>query len=308
MAKEKKESSDVEMTFFEHLEDLRPHLMRAIGALFVIAIAAFIFSRFIIDGLLFGPQSPDFPTNRWLCGMGYTLNDFVGWLGGLFGAEWSIDPTVLCLNQNSYTMVNNKVAGQFNLHLKMSMVTGLVLSIPYLLWEIWQFVKPALTAAERSGTRMFVFYVSLCFFAGLLFGYYIVSPISLHFFLNYTASSTIDNLIDINSYFSQVIGVSLGIGLVFQLPLLVYFLTRVGLFSPAFLRKYRRHAVIVLAVISAVITPPDLFSLILVMIPLYMLYELSIFLSAKVYKKYHSDDVSEEAAAFAEGVIPTKNS
>ncbi len=133
MAREKKESSDVEMTFFEHLEDLRPHLMRAIGALFVIAILAFIFSRFIIDGLLFGPQSPDFPTNRWLCNMGYTMNDFVGWLGRLFDAEWSMDPTVMCLNQTEYNMVNFKVAGQFNLHLKMSMVTGFVLGIPYLL-------------------------------------------------------------------------------------------------------------------------------------------------------------------------------
>jgi sec-independent protein translocase protein TatC len=296
MAKEKKESSDVEMTFFEHLEDLRPHLMRAIGALFVIAIAAFIFGRFIIDDLLMGPQKPDFPTNRWLCSMGYTLNDWIGWLGRLFNAEWSMDPTVLCLNQGDYTMVNFKVVGQFNLHIKMAMVTGLVLAIPYLLWEIWQFVKPALTAAERAGTRMFVFYVSLCFFAGLLFGYFIVTPISLHFFLNYAASDSITNTIDVNSYFSQVIGVSLGIGLVFQLPLLVYFLTRVGIFSPAFLRKYRRHAAVILAVISAVITPPDLFSLILVMIPLYMLYELSIYLSARTYKKYHSDDIGAEVA------------
>ncbi len=304
MAKTKKKSSDVEMTFFEHLEDLRPHLMRALGALLVIAVLAFFFSRFIIDGLLFGPQSPDFPTNRWLCSMGYAMNDFVGWLGRLFGAEWSMDPTVLCLNQESYHMVNNKVAGQFNLHLKMSMVTGFVLGIPYLLWEIWQFVKPALTAAERAGMRMFVFWVSLCFFAGLLFGYFVVSPISVHFFLNYTASQSIENLIDINSYFSLVIGVSLAIGLVFQLPLLIYFLTRIGLFSPVLLRRYRRHAVVILAVISAVITPPDLFSLVLVMIPLYMLYELSIFLSAKVYKKYHS----EEEAAVSEDAATTKNS
>ncbi len=293
MAKKKKESSDVEMTFFEHLEDLRPHLMRAVGALFVIAILAFFFSRFIIDGLLFGPQSPDFPTNRWLCEMGYAMNDLLGWLGGLVGAEWSMDPTVMCLNQTDYNMVNFKVAGQFNLHLKMSMVTGFVLGIPYLLWEIWQFVKPALTPKERSGTRMFVFYVSLCFFAGLLFGYYVVSPISLHFFLNYAVSDTITNNIDINSYFSQVIGVSLGIGLVFQLPLLIYFLTRIGIFSPKFLRRYRKHAAVILAFVSAVITPPDLFSLILVMIPLYMLYEFSIFLSSRVYKKYHNDESEE---------------
>jgi sec-independent protein translocase protein TatC len=169
------------------------------------------------------------------------------------------------------------------------------------LWELWQFVKPALTDRERAGTRWFVFYVSLCFFAGLLFGYFIVTPISLHFFLNYTVSDSLTNLIEVNSYFSQVIGVSLGIGLVFQLPLIVHILTRVGIFSPAFLRRYRRHAAVVLAVISAVITPPDLFSLILVMIPLYGLYEMSIFLSARTYKKYHSGE-SDEKGSVAEEV------
>ncbi|MDR2891032.1 MAG: twin-arginine translocase subunit TatC [Alistipes sp.] len=282
-------SSDKEMTFFEHLEDLRPHLMRAIAALFIIAIVAFCFNRLIIDELLFGPQSPDFPTNRWLCEMGVWLDGLVGRLGDMFGAEWSIDPEVLCLNQGAYTMVNNKVVGQFNLHLKMSMAAALVLGIPYFLWEIWQFVKPALTDRERAGTRLFVFYVSLCFFAGVLFGYYIVTPISLHFFLNYAASDNITNLIDVGSYFSQVIGVSLGIGLVFQLPLLIHFLTRVGLVSPTILRKYRKHAAVGLAVVSAVITPPDLFSLVLVMLPLYGLYELSIFLSARTWKKHHAE-------------------
>ncbi|MDR0907438.1 MAG: twin-arginine translocase subunit TatC [Rikenellaceae bacterium] len=278
-------SSPAEMTFFEHLEALRPHLMRALVALFVIAVVAFVFKGFIIDTLLFAPGTPDFPTNRWLCDMGYRLDDFVGWAGRLFGAEWAIDPTVLCINQQSFDLINNKLVGQFNLHMKVAFVTAIVLGIPYFLWEIWQFVKPALTAGEQRGMRMFVLYVSLCFFGGVLFGYYIITPLSLQFFLNYTASQNITNLIDIGSYFSQVIGITLGTGLVFQLPLLVYFLTRIGLVTPAFLRKYRRHAVIVLAVIAAVITPPDLFSMILVMFPLYGLYELSIALSDRTYRK-----------------------
>ncbi len=298
MAKKNKESSDSEMTFFEHLEDLRPHLMRAFGALFAIAVAAFVFKGFIIDTLLFAPQTPEFPTNRWLCSMGYTINDFVGWLGGLFNAEWSIDPTVLCINSEKVAeIVNNKLTGQFNLHIKVAMATGLALGIPYLLWEIWQFVKPALTATERKGTRLFVLWVSLCFFTGALFGYFVITPLSLHFFLNYNASESITNLIDISSYFSQVIGIPLGTGLIFQLPLLVYFLTRIGLVSPEFLRKYRRHAIVVLALLAAIITPPDIFSMILVMMPLYGLYELSIFLSARTYKKYHSDS---EAIAVAD--------
>ena len=291
MAKKNRESSDGEMTFFEHLEDLRPHLMRAFGALFIIAIIAFVFKGFIIDTLLFAPRSADFPTNRWLCGMGYHLNYFVGWLGGLFGAEWSTDPTVLCINSGDpVTIVNNKLVGQFNLHIKVAMATGLALGIPYFLWEIWQFVKPALTAGERRGTRLFVLWVSLCFFAGALFGYFVITPLSLHFFLNYNASESITNLIDISSYFSQVIGIPLGTGLIFQLPLLVYFLTRIGLVSPDFLRKYRRHAIVLLACIAAIITPPDVFSLILVMLPLYGLYELSIFLSARTHKKYHTEE------------------
>lgn len=274
---------DVEMTFFEHLEDLRPHLVRAFGALFVIAIAAFVFKGFIIDTLLFAPQTPEFPTNRWLCSMGYRLNDWIGWLGALLGQRWSMDPTVLCINSGDVaTIVNNRLTGQFNLHIKVAMATGLAVGIPYFLWEIWQFVRPALTDKERRGTRLFVLWVSLCFFTGLLFGYFVITPLSLHFFLNYSASAEIRNLIDVSSYFSQVIGIPLGTGLIFQLPLLVYFLTRVGVVSPAFLRKYRRHALVLLSVVAAIITPPDIFSMVLVMLPLYGLYEFSIFLSARV--------------------------
>jgi sec-independent protein translocase protein TatC len=306
MANNTKKSSADEMTFFEHLEDLRPHLMRVVFALFAIAIVAFIFKGFIIDTLLFAPQTPEFPTNRWLCDMGYWLNDFVGWAGRLFGAEWSMDPTVLCINQQSFNLINNKLVGQFNLHMKVAMVTAVVLGIPYFLWEIWQFVKPALTTNERRGTRMFVLYVSLCFFSGVLFGYYIITPLSLQFFFNYSASTNITNLIDISSYFSQVIGIALGTGLVFQLPLLVYFLTRIGLVNPLFLRKYRRHAIIVLALIAAIITPPDLFSMVLVMLPLYGLYEFSIALSARTWRKHHAEETTEELDTIDEAEPPAE--
>ncbi len=297
MAEQKKESSGSEMTFFEHLEDLRPHLVRAVLAFVVIAIVAFVFKGFIIDNLLFGPQKPDFPTNRWLCNMGYALADAVSWCGGLFGAEWTMDPTTLCINQTDFTVINNRLVGQFNLHLKVAMATGVVLGIPYMLWEIWQFVKPALTSGERKGTRMFVLYVSLGFFAGLLFGYYLIVPLSIHFFVNYSASENITNLIDVGSYSSQVVSIPLVSGLIFQLPLLVYFLTRIGLITPAFLRKYRRHAIIVLAVLAAIITPPDPFSLVLVMLPLYALYEFSIFLSVRTERKYQEEEATEELTA-----------
>jgi sec-independent protein translocase protein TatC len=226
--------------------------------------------------------------------MGYAMNDFVGWLGGLFGAEWSTNPTELCINQNNdFQIINTKLTGQFNLSMKVAMVTGLVLAIPYLLWEIWQFIKPALTANERRGTNMFVLWVSLGFFAGVLFGYLLITPLSIHFFVNYTVSKSIDNMIDIPSISSQVIGIPLGTGLIFQLPLLIYFLSRIGIVSPAFLRKYRRYAIVILAVVAAIITPPDPMSLVLVMLPLYGLYELSIFLSARTYKKYHEEESGE---------------
>lgn len=295
MADKSKESSDREMTFFEHIDALRPHLVRAVLALVVIAIVAFAFKGFIIDTLLFAPSSPDFPTNRWLCGMGYAWADFLAWLGSLFNAEWTTDPTVLCINQQEFSVINNKLAGQFNLHLKVAMATGLVLGIPYFLWEIWQFVKPALTTGEKRGTRLFVLYVSLGFFAGLLFGYFLIVPLSINFFYNYSASSSITNLIDIGSYFSQVIGISLGTAVIFQLPLLIYFLTRIGLVSPVFLRKYRRHAIVLLACVAAIITPPDVFSMILVMLPLYGLYELSIALSARTERKHYKEKAAQEA-------------
>jgi sec-independent protein translocase protein TatC len=209
-----------------------------------------------------------------------------------------MDPTVLCINSNNnLEIINTKLVGQFNLSMKVAMVTGLVLSIPYLLWEIWQFIKPALTPKERQGTNKFVLWVSTGFFAGVAFGYFIITPLSIHFFANYRVSDAIANRIDTASYTSQVIGIPLGTGLIFQLPLLIYFLTRIGIVSPAFLRKYRRHAVVILAVVAAFITPPDLFSMILVMFPLYGLYELSIFLSERTARKYHS----EEETAPAEG-------
>lgn len=296
MAEKNQKSSDVEMTFFEHIEDLRPHLVRAALALVVIAIIAFVFKGFIIDTLLFAPQTADFPTNRWFCSMGHKLADFTAWFGSLFNAEWHTDPDVLCINRNnSFPIVNMKVAGQFSLHLKVAMITGLVLGIPYFLWEIWQFVKPALSPKERAGTRMFVLYVSLGFFVGLLFGYYIVTPFSLHFFLNYHASDAIENFISINDYFSHVIGISLGTSVIFQLPLLIYFLTRIGILNSQMLRKYRRHAVIVLALVASFITPPDLFSMILVMFPLYGLYEFSILLSSRTEKKYYREEAEENS-------------
>ena len=273
-------SSDNEMTFFEHVAALRPHLLRGGLALFVIMIAAFLCKRFIIDVLLMGPQSPDFPTNRILCQISHRL----------------LGDATLCINSIKLNMINTALGGQFNLHMQVSMVTGVVLAVPYLLWELWRFVAPALTDYERYKSRMFVFYVSLCFFSGLLFGYFLIVPLSINFLAGYQASPEIANMIDVKSYLSTVLTVSVACAIVFQLQLLIYFLARMGIVTAALLRKNRRYAIVLLAIVSAVITPPDVFSLFLVVVPLYSLYEVSILLATRVERA----KAREEAEAGSE--------
>ena len=265
--------ADPEMTFFEHLDALRPHLMRGIGALLLIAVVSFFFKDIIIDHILFGPRSPDFVTNRILCRIGTALH-----LEGL------------CINQTEFSLINTRMAGQFNLHMTVSLVTAIVLTVPYLLWELWQFIKPALTYYERRKSNRFVAYVSLCFFAGMAFGYFIIAPLTVNFLTNYLASASIQNMIDVGSYLSTVIQVSLACALVFQLPVLVYFLARMGIVSSGFMRKYRKHDIVVMAIFSAIITPPDIFSQVLVCIPLIALYEGSIRIARNVERKKEAEE------------------
>ncbi len=277
MSNQEKKSSANEMTFFEHIDALRPHLVRAVFALIIMMLAAFLGKKFIIDYLLMGPQSPDFFTNRVLCNLSHSL------LGN----------DTLCINQIKFNMINTSLAGQFNLHMQVALASAIVVGVPYFLFEIWRFVKPALTDYERRKSQMFVFYVSLCFFAGLCFGYFLIVPLSINFLAGYKASAEIINMIDVKSYLSNVLHVSLACAIIFQLPFLVYFLARMGILSSAFLKRYRRHALVLLAIISAIITPPDIFSLILVVLPLYGLYELSISLAVKVEKKKEKEEAEE---------------
>lgn len=281
MAEDMEKSSEGEMTFFEHVEALRPHLVRGVLALLIVMVAAFFGKTFVIDMILMGPQSPDFVTNRLLCDI----------------SHWLLNDNTLCINQVKFNMVNTSLAGQFNLHMRVTLATAIVVAVPYLLWEIWRFVVPALTPYERSKSRMFVLYVSLCFFIGLCFGYFLIVPLSINFLAGYQASPDITNMIDVGSYLSTVLTVSLACAVVFQLPLLIYFLTRIGLITSAFLKRYRRHAIVVLAVLSAIITPPDLFSLVLVVIPLYGLYEYSIVVAKGVERRRAQAEAEEMAAS-----------
>lgn len=256
-----------EMTFFEHIDALRPHLIRGALVIFVLAVAAFLCKKLLVDTILFGPTTPEFPTNRLL-----------GRMAVLSGINSPAADT------EHLRLVSTTMAGQFNLHLKISMIAALAAGFPYLLWEVWRFVRPALTEHELRGCRRFVVCVSAGFFAGLLFGYFVIAPLTIGFLSQYSVSDAVENMIDVNSYLSTVVDVSIACAVVFQLPLLVHFLTRMGLIGPEFLRRYRRHAIVMLAVLAAVITPPDAFSMVLVLVPLAALYQCGIHISARAVR------------------------
>ena len=246
-------------TFGDHLEALRPHLLRSL-AMFVVAMAAaFACKGVIVDTVLFGPIDPRFPTNR-----------LVESLASRFGAHGSL------LAADPLTLVNTSMAGQFNLHLKISFFAALVLTFPYAVWELWRFVRPALTEGELRACRRLTLWVSLCFLAGTAFGYFVTTPVTVGFLARYDVSPTVVNMIDANSYLSTVVNVTLACGIVFQLPLLVRFLASAGIVTAPQLRRYRRHALLLLTLLSAIITPPDVVSTILIVLPMYALYELGI--------------------------------
>ena len=269
------------MDFWDHLAALRPHLVRSAAVVAVLGTAAFFSKELLIDKVLFGPRSADFPTNRLLLAFGEWLQALCAWLDARTGWTLTFDPAVFDVSRLDFRLINTSLAGQFNLHMKISLLAAVALAVPYVLWEFWRFVKPALTPREIAAARRFVWWVSLLFFGGLLFGYFVIPPLSIGFFVNYRASAAIVNMIDVGQYLSTVVAASLTSALVFQLPLLVRFLARVGLVTAEWLRHFRRHAFVGLLVVAAIVTPPDIFSLVLVVVPLYWLYEWSIRIAAR---------------------------
>ena len=270
------ESKGTEMSFLDHLEVLRWHLVRSITAILIGAIAAFVFKGFIFDTVILGPKKPDFLTYRVLCKLSEHLSE---WIPAMFPEG------IMCIGQDLPNLVNLTMAGQFSAHIMVSIVAGLIVSIPYLLWEIWRFIKPGLRASERKYARGFVGSTSFLFLSGVLFGYYVISPMSVNFFLNYQVSEEVMNNPTLSTYISLITTVVLTCGLVFELPVLVFFLTRAGLLSPKVLKAFKRHAIVGALILSAIITPPDIFSQILVTIPILILYEVSIWISGMVLKR-----------------------
>lgn len=263
------------MGFVDHLDVLRMHLIRSIVAVFVLSILAFFFKEFIFDTVILAPKDPSFITNRVLCALGH----------------W-FDSDGLCMNENDFQLINIELAGQFRAHLIISVIVGVILGFPYLVWELWRFIKPAFSKEELKNTNGVLFYVSLLFTIGVSFGYYMICPLTINFLTNYIASAEFVNTITIRSYISMVTTISLSTGLVFQLPILMFFLAKMGLINPVLLRKYRKHAIVALFILSGIITPPDVFTQFLVVIPLYLLFEMSITITDRVYKKMIAEQQS----------------
>ncbi len=263
------EKQEKEMSFLEHLEVLRWHLVRSAIAILIMAILAFIFKNIIFDTLLLGPKNADFITYQLFCRLSHFLQ---------FG-------DALCIGKDlQFELINTDMSGQFTTHIYVSVIAGIVAAFPFILFQAWSFIKPALSKNESKYARGTVFWGSLLFGIGVLFGYYLIAPLSVQFLGNYQVSDLVSNKINLSSYITTVTMVTISCALVFELPLLVYFLSKLGLLTPGFMRKYRKHAIVIVLLLAAIITPPDVTSQVLVALPLLLLYEISIFISAYIQK------------------------
>ena len=270
--KEKGKTLEAEMSFFDHIDVLRKHLLRGLLVVVLLTAGAFWFSDFIFDEIIMGPKNPDFWTYRMMCKMAAAYPNLIG--------------QDFCITSIDAKIINTEMAGQFTLQINSCIMVGIILGIPYLLFELWLFVKPALHENERKSASGFVFFASSLFFTGIMFGYYMICPLSINFLTNFTVSPDIENTFTITSYLSSVATLTIGSGIIFQLPVVIYILSKLGIMTPAFMRSSRRYALVLILVIAAVVTPtPDIITMLVVAFPLLILYELSIFISASIERK-----------------------
>jgi sec-independent protein translocase protein TatC len=258
-----------EMSFLGHLEELRWHLVRSSMAILLVAIVAFIFQKTVFDSFLIAHLKPDFITYEVLC----KLFASIGVESGFCNVDFPQKLQALELTQ------------QFMSSIWISFVLGVIVSFPYILWEMWRFIAPGLHENERKRSRGFLLIASLLFFIGVFFSYYVIAPMSVSFFYGYQISDMIVNNFTMNSYISLITNTLLGVSLIFELPVLIYFLAKIGLVTPEFLRKYRKHAFVLVLILAAIITPPDVGTQIIVSIPIVILYEVSIYIASIVVKK-----------------------
>lgn len=270
-------SDEKEMSFLDHLEELRWHVVRSISAIFIFMILAFIGGRWIFENIVFAPARIDFITFQMLCKVGHALNMVES----------------LCVQIIPFKVQSRMMTGQFTMHLTASFVIGFVAAFPYVFWELWSFISPGLHIKERKNSRGAVVAVSFLFLLGVSFGYFIMSPLAVWFLSSYSISDMVSNEFDITSYVSTITMLVFGSGLLFQLPIVVYFLSKVGIVTPGLMKQYRKHAIVGILIIGAIITPPDPLSQSLISLPLYLLYEVSILISAIVAKRRLKEEEDE---------------
>ncbi len=261
-----------EMSFTDHIEELRWHIVRALIAIIVVSVVVFFNIETIFDRVILGPAHPEFVSYKWFCTAGRAI-----------GTE------ALCMDKLNLQFQNTELSGQFMMSFTTSFMIGFIVAFPYVFWEFWRFIKPALHETEVKQARGIVFWSSTLFFLGVLFSYYVIAPFTINFFANYQLSPQFQNIITMANYYETMTDLIMGMGLVFELPVVVYFLARVGILTPELMRKQRRFAIVIILVLAAVITPPDWFSIWLVAIPLLFLYELAIGIAARVSKKRNAN-------------------
>lgn len=273
--REKGKTLEAEMSFFDHIDVLRKHLLRALAVIFLLTCLAFYYTDFIFNSIIMGPKNPSFWTYRMMCRL---VERFPS-----IGSDF-------CITKIDAKIINTEMAGQFTLQLNSCVMVGIILGIPYLLFEIWLFIKPALHENERKSASGFVAFASFLFFLGIMFGYYLICPLSINFLTNFTVSTEIENTFTISSYLSSVMTLTLGSGVIFQLPVIIYILSKLGVMTPAFMRSSRRYAAILVLIVSAIVTPTaDPYTMLIVALPLFLLYELSILISANIERKKNKE-------------------
>lgn len=271
--KRKKDTAG-EMSFIDHLEELRWHVIRSVIAVLIGAVVVFIYSDWVVDDVLFAPTRADFISSRWLCSLGHKIG--IG--------------DTLCFPPVDAKFLETTMTGQFIASFTLAFIGGFIIAFPYIFWEFWKFVRPALSPKELKKTRGVIFWVSLLFFLGVAFGYFILTPFMVNFYFNYKLSSQIQIMPSFSDYLENLIYTTVGIGVLFQMPLLVMVLARIGIVTAKFLRKYRRHAFVIIIIAAAIITPStDPFSLTIVTIPLYLLFEASIIVASRINKSQEKE-------------------
>lgn len=272
MSENNEEETSLQMSFMEHLDALRWHLVRSAAAIVIIGVALFCYNNFLFDTVIFGPLDQNFISYKALCA-----------LGNKIGAG-----DAMCLTIKQQQLQTLGASEQFFTHMWIAILGGIILAFPYIIFELWRFIKPALKNTESAPAKLFVIIASILFLIGICFGYFILFPMSYNFLINYNLSdgNHVQTHNTLDYYISLISTMTLVSGLVFELPIMVYLLSKIGLLTPTFMRNYRKYAVVVILIVAAIITPsPDVTSQMIVAVPMYLLYEISIFVSAYVVKK-----------------------